>query len=58
VRLVEREKKPITVAQCIAATLLNQPLPEVLMELDRLPHLSQRWRAQVAAKLLHIPAQA
>jgi MOSC domain-containing protein YiiM len=51
VRLLEREKNPITVAQCIAATLLDQPLPDVLRELDRLPHLSQRWRAQVAARL-------
>jgi MOSC domain-containing protein YiiM len=58
VRLVDREKRPTTVAQCIAATLLDQPLPEVLLELDRLPHLSQRWRAQVAAKLSRIPAQA
>jgi hypothetical protein len=38
--------------------LLDQPLRGVLMELDRLPHLSQRWRAQVAAKLSHIPVQA
>jgi len=58
VRLVDREKRPITVAQCIAATLLDQPLRGVLVELDRLPHLSQRWRAQVAAKLSHIPVQA
>jgi len=58
VRLVGREKTPITVAQCIAATLLDQPLPDVLVELDRLPHLSQRWRAQVAAKLPRIPIQA
>jgi MOSC domain-containing protein YiiM len=58
VRLVDREKRPTTVAQCIAATLLDQPLPDVLLELDRLPHLSQRWRAQVAAKLSRIPAQA
>jgi MOSC domain-containing protein YiiM len=58
VRLVAREPKPITVAQCIAATLLDQPLPEVLIALDRLPHLSERWRAQVAARLARAPIEA
>jgi MOSC domain-containing protein YiiM len=57
VHLVEREKNPITVAQCIAATLLGQSLPEVLRELDRLPHLSQRWRTQVSAKLSRIAVE-
>jgi MOSC domain-containing protein YiiM len=58
VRLVAREPKPITVAQCIAATLLDQPLPDVLIALDRLPHLSSRWRAQVAARLARAPVEA
>jgi MOSC domain-containing protein YiiM len=58
VRLVAREPKPITVAQCIAATLLDQPLPAVLIALDRLPHLSSRWRAQVAARLARAPVEA
>ena len=58
VHLIERDKKPITVAQCIAVTLLDRPLPDVLMELDRLPHLSRRWRAQVAASLSRFPPQA
>jgi MOSC domain-containing protein YiiM len=56
--LIAREPKPITVAQCIAATLLDQPLPDVLIALDRLPHLSSRWRAQVAARLARAPIEA
>jgi MOSC domain-containing protein YiiM len=51
VRLVNRETKPVTVAQCIAATLLRQALPDVLNELHRMPHLSPKWRAQVSARL-------
>ena len=51
VRLIQRETRPVTVAQCIAATLLRQALPDVLEQLDRLPHLSQKWRAQVSARL-------
>jgi MOSC domain-containing protein YiiM len=52
VRLIQRETRPVTVAQCIAATLLRQALPDVLEELNRLPHLSQKWRAQVSARLV------
>jgi MOSC domain-containing protein YiiM len=51
IHLIKREKRQITVAQCIAATLLRRDLPGVLEELDRLPHLSQKWRAQVSARL-------
>jgi MOSC domain-containing protein YiiM len=59
VRLVERENRPVTVAQCIAATLLDRRLPDVLDALDRLPHLSERWREQVkAARRSRAPVEA
>jgi MOSC domain-containing protein YiiM len=51
VALIHRDKDPVSVARCIAATLLGEPLPDVLFRLSRLSHLSQRWRAQVSNRL-------
>jgi MOSC domain-containing protein YiiM len=57
--LVERDRQPISVAQCIAATLLGTDLPDVLRRLNALPHLSQRWRGFVSARLgaRRVPAE-
>lgn len=49
--LIHRDENAVSVARCIAATLLGEELPDVLLRLSRLPHLSQRWRAQVANRL-------
>lgn len=49
--LIERDSRPVSVAQCIAATLLGQELPDVLRQLADLPHLSQKWRKLVSARL-------
>jgi MOSC domain-containing protein YiiM len=49
--LIERDVAPVTVAQCIAATLFRDDLADVLRRLDRQLHLSQKWRAHVAARL-------
>jgi MOSC domain-containing protein YiiM len=49
--LVERDLRPVSVAQCIAATLLGQELPDVLRRLSELPHLSQKWRKLVSSRL-------
>ncbi len=49
--LVERDREPVSVAECIEATLLGEELPDVLSRLNRLPHLSEKWRAQVAGRL-------
>lgn len=49
--LVERDSRPVSVAQCIAATLLGQELPDVLRQLADLPHLSQKWRKLVSGRL-------
>jgi MOSC domain-containing protein YiiM len=49
--LIERDCQPVTVEQCIDATLLGKNLPDVLMRLSNLHHLSRRWRGLVTAKL-------
>jgi MOSC domain-containing protein YiiM len=51
VTLLRRDEDTVSVERCIAATLLGEDLPDVLSRLDGLPHLSQRWRAQVANRL-------
>jgi MOSC domain-containing protein YiiM len=56
--LIERDRQPITVEQCIDATLLGKNLPDVLTRLSNLPHLSQRWRGFVSANLERIGAPA
>jgi MOSC domain-containing protein YiiM len=56
--LVERDQQPITVAQCIDATLLGQDLLDVLTRLSDLPHLSQRWRGFVSARLVRLGARS
>jgi MOSC domain-containing protein YiiM len=58
VELIERETDPVTVAQCIAATLLGQDLPDVLRRLDRMPLLSAKWRVHVSARLAAAEARA
>jgi MOSC domain-containing protein YiiM len=49
--LIERDDVPVTVEQCIDATLLGRNLPDVLTRLGSMPHLSCRWRGVVAARL-------
>ena len=49
--LVEREQRPVSVAQCIDATLLGQDLPDLLRRLSELPNLSQKWRTLVSSRL-------
>jgi MOSC domain-containing protein YiiM len=49
--LVERDRDPVSVAQCIAATLHGQELPDVLRRLSELPHLSPKWRKLVSSRL-------
>jgi MOSC domain-containing protein YiiM len=49
--LIERDVAPVTVAQCIAATLFGDDLADVLRRLNRQLHLSQKWRTHVAARL-------
>ena len=36
---------------------IGTTLPDVLRDLDHLPHFSQRWRAQVAARLSRAPVE-
>jgi MOSC domain-containing protein YiiM len=56
--LIERDREPVTVAQCIAATLHGKPLPDVLKRLDDSPHLSAKLRTQVASQLAKYSAPA
>jgi MOSC domain-containing protein YiiM len=49
--LIARDSDPVSVADCIAATLLGQERPGVLSRLGALPHLSDKWRAQVRTRL-------
>lgn len=58
VELIARETDPVTVAQCIAATLLGHDLPDVLRRLDRMPQLSEKWRRHVSARLAATEARA
>ena len=51
IMLVERDRDPVSVARCIAATLLGQELPDVLHRLSELPHLSSKWRKLVSSRL-------
>jgi hypothetical protein len=38
--------------------LLDRRLPDVLDALDRLPHLSERWRAQAKTRRSRAPVEA
>jgi MOSC domain-containing protein YiiM len=49
--LLDRDKEPVSIALCIAATLSGEALPEVLRRLSGMSHLSQKWRGQVSARL-------
>lgn len=56
--LLERDPEPVSVADCIAATLLEEDMPDVLSRLDRLPHLSSKWRTHVSGRLARRGAPA
>jgi len=49
--LIDRDSHPVSVADSISATLLGRDLPGILRRLAELPHLSDKWRKLVSAKL-------
>jgi MOSC domain-containing protein YiiM len=51
IELIERDAEPISVAQCIAATLSDEEWPHLLERLKALPHLSAKLRALISTRL-------